>query len=142
MVLTKRHIWVFNIPALFIFTGLLVMNTQVQQKDNLVLETTEQDWHPADIIAGLRKAGWTLESLGRHHGLKSGATLSKALRSSFPLAESRIAEALGVHPKVIWPSRYHKNGERKLQGFHALQCKRKTTRVNGKDDQENSHESA
>lgn len=118
------------------------MNNENHKKTSSTSESPEQDWHPSDVIASLHKAGWTLASLAEHHGLKSGGTLSKALRFSFPIAEKRIADALNVHPMVIWPSRYHKNGERKLQGFHAIQCKRKHAPVNGKDAKENSHENA
>jgi Ner family transcriptional regulator len=116
------------------------MNIKDQKKASAGEETLAQDWHPADIIAALHKAGWTLASLAEHHGLKSGGTLSKALRFSFPIAEQRIADALGVHPKVIWPSRYHGTGERKLQGFHAIQSTRRTGRVNGKNDADSGHE--
>ena len=101
-----------------------------------------QDWHPADIIAALHKKGMTISKLADDLGYTSYTSLSRALRHSAPKAERQIAEALEVHPKTIWPSRYYDNGERKPQGFHAIQCKRKTTRVNGKDIQVNSHESA
>ncbi|MDU7915100.1 MAG: helix-turn-helix domain-containing protein [Klebsiella grimontii] len=43
------------------------------------------DWHPADIIAGLRKKGTSLAAESRRNGLSS-STLANAL---------------------IWPSRYH-----------------------------------
>ena len=118
------------------------MKTDQQKKADLDAEAPAQDWHYADVIAALHKAGWTLASLGEKHGLKSGETFSKALRYSFPLAEARIAGALGVHPMVVWPSRYHKNGERKLQGFHAIQSTKRRAYVNGKDSAANSHEQA
>jgi Ner family transcriptional regulator len=132
--------WDFNIHSLVNFSGLHNMNIEDQKKASTGEETLAQDWHPADIVAALHKAGWTLASLAEHHGLKSGGTLSKALRFSFPIAEKRIADALGVHPKAIWPSRYHDTGERKLQGFHAIQSTRRTGRVNGQDRVDNRHE--
>lgn len=116
------------------------MNAIDQKKASTGEKNLAQDWHPADVVAALHKAGWTLASLAEYHGLKSGGTLSKSLRMSFPVAEQRIADALGVHPKVIWPSRYHNTGERKLQGFHAIQSTRRTGRVNAKNGAENGHE--
>ena len=36
------------------------------------------DWHPADIVAGLRKRGTSLAAESRRHGLSS-STLANAL---------------------------------------------------------------
>lgn len=91
------------------------------------MKTTEQkkasqeDWHPADIKAALHKKGITLRSLAQAHGLKESSSMSAALVRSLPSNEKRIADALGVHPKVIWPSRYHADGSHKPQGFRAVQ---------------------
>ncbi|MCX2945697.1 helix-turn-helix transcriptional regulator [Rahnella perminowiae] len=63
------------------------------------------DWHQADIIAALRKRGTTLAAVSRSVGLSS-STLSNALSRSWPKGEKVIAQALNVHPSVIWPSRY------------------------------------
>ncbi|MFW0766376.1 helix-turn-helix domain-containing protein [Trabulsiella odontotermitis] len=68
-----------------------------------------QDWHPADIIAGLRKKGTSLAALSRSAGLSS-STLANALTRPWPKDEYLIAEALGMHPSTIWPSRYYKDG--------------------------------
>lgn len=65
-----------------------------------------QDWHRADIKAALEKAGWTLRALAIAHGSKHGTTLRQALDHPYPKAERIIAEAIGVEPAVIWPSRY------------------------------------
>lgn len=62
-------------------------------------------WHPADIIAGLRKKGTSLAALSRASGLSS-STLANALMRPWPKGEHLIAEALGVDPSVIWPERY------------------------------------
>jgi len=62
-------------------------------------------WHPADIIAGLRKKGTSLAALSRASGLSS-STLANALTRPWPKGEHLIAEALGVDPSVIWPERY------------------------------------
>lgn len=66
------------------------------------------DWHPADIIAGLRKRGTTLAALSRKSGLAS-TTLSNALSRPWPKGERLIAEALGKRPEEIWSSRYQGN---------------------------------
>lgn len=62
-------------------------------------------WHHADIIAGLRKKGTNLAALSRANGLSS-STLANALTRPWPKGEYLIAEALGVHPSIIWPERY------------------------------------
>ncbi|WJV68960.1 helix-turn-helix transcriptional regulator [Pectobacteriaceae bacterium CE70] len=67
----------------------------------------DKDWHPADIIAGLRKKGTTLAAVSREAGLAS-STLANALTKHWPKGEKLIAEALGVSPAEIWPSRYRK----------------------------------
>lgn len=64
------------------------------------------DWHPADIIAALRKRGTTLAALSRQAGLSS-STLANALSRPWPKGEWLIAEAIDVHPAEIWPSRYY-----------------------------------
>ncbi|MEN4909179.1 helix-turn-helix transcriptional regulator [Rahnella bonaserana] len=63
------------------------------------------DWHQADIIAALRRRGTTLAAVSRSAGLSS-STLSNALSRSWLKGEKVIAQALDVHPSVIWPSRY------------------------------------
>ncbi|EAS1759915.1 transcriptional regulator [Salmonella enterica] len=66
----------------------------------------QQDWHPADIVAALRKRGTSMAALSRDAGLSS-STLGNALYRHWPKGEKLIAEALGVTPEQIWPSRYH-----------------------------------
>lgn len=66
------------------------------------------DWHRADIVAALHKADWTLRRLCKHHGYASPTTLTHALDRPWPKGERLIAEAIGVSPEVIWPSRYRK----------------------------------
>ncbi len=67
------------------------------------------DWHPADTIAALRKAGWSFRKLSQHHGYSPG-TLKNVLRRRWPKAERLIAEAIGIVPEKIWPSRYARKG--------------------------------
>jgi len=68
-----------------------------------------EDWHPADIIAELRKKGWSLRQLSFAHGYKSNV-LKDAMRKPYPKAEGIIAEAIGKAASVIWPSRYGPDG--------------------------------
>lgn len=65
----------------------------------------KQDWHPADIIAAIRKQGTTLAALSRKAGLSS-STLANAITRPWPKGELLIAEALNIHPAEIWPRRY------------------------------------
>ncbi|MDN8600326.1 helix-turn-helix transcriptional regulator [Citrobacter sp. S2-9] len=65
----------------------------------------QKDWHPADIIAALRKKNTSLAAQSRQAGLSS-STLANALNRSWPRGEKIIAGALGVLPETIWPSRY------------------------------------
>lgn len=51
------------------------------------------DWHPADIVAGLRKRGTSLAAESRRHGLSS-STLANALTRPWPKGELIIATAL------------------------------------------------
>ncbi|WP_071604044.1 MULTISPECIES: helix-turn-helix domain-containing protein [Dickeya] len=64
------------------------------------------DWHPADIIAALRKKGTSLSAVSRKAGLSS-STLANALYRPWPKGELLIANELGVKPEEIWPSRYY-----------------------------------
>ncbi|MFZ4540073.1 helix-turn-helix domain-containing protein [Propionivibrio sp.] len=95
--------------------------------------TSPQDWHPADVVAAIRKAGTTLSRIAFEHGLKDPSGLSQALVRSFPKGEKRIADALGIHPMVIWPSRYETDGTRKLTGIRSIQCTAAMRQCNGND---------
>lgn len=63
------------------------------------------DWHRVDIVAALHKRGMSIRELSRRSGLKPD-TLKNALSRTYPRAERIIAEALGIPPEIIWPSRY------------------------------------
>lgn len=67
---------------------------------------TNQDMHPADIIAMLRKRKMSLAALSRQSGLSS-STLANALSRPWPKGEKIIADALERDPATIWPSRYY-----------------------------------
>ncbi len=85
-------------------------------KTNNIISTSKkpapQDWHRADITCGLWKLGTSMQKLSREHGYKSGS-LRLAITMPWPRAERIIAEALGVQPHHIWPSRYHPDGRPK-----------------------------
>jgi len=65
----------------------------------------DQDWHRADIRAELEKRGTSLRKLSREAGLSEN-TLRNALDRKWPKGERIIADAIGVSPRTIWPSRY------------------------------------
>lgn len=74
-------------------------------------KASHQDWHPADVIAALHKRGITLRKLAAQHNV-SGEAVVKALRERNLPSEKRIADAIGIPPQVIWPSRYNLDGSR------------------------------
>lgn len=61
------------------------------------MESNFIDWHPADIIAGLRKKGTSMAAESRRNGLSS-STLANALSRPWPKGEMIIAKALGLTP--------------------------------------------
>ena len=63
------------------------------------------DWHDADIIAELKKAGTNMSALSIANGYTRNG-LRNALYRKYPKAERIIAGAIGVNPEDIWPSRY------------------------------------
>ncbi|ETS31933.1 DNA-binding protein [Photorhabdus temperata] len=72
------------------------------------MQTSKQaDWHRADIRAALEKRGTNLRALSVRAGLAKD-TLRNALTRPWPKGERIIAQAIGVDPSVIWPSRYNR----------------------------------
>lgn len=69
----------------------------------------DSDWHKADIICGLWKLGTSVQKLSRENKYK-GNGLEQAIRRPWPKGERIIAEALGLTPQQVWPSRYHTDG--------------------------------
>ncbi len=74
------------------------------------------DWHRADIIAALHKAGWSLRQLALSHGYSSGTTLKNALDRPWPKGERIIANAIGVPVEEIWAGRHEDRCHRKGRG--------------------------
>jgi Ner family transcriptional regulator len=70
-------------------------------------KTIHVDMHRADIVAALRKKGWSLRELSRQSGLSAG-TLKAALDRPYRKAEGIIAAAIDMTPETIWPERYAK----------------------------------
>lgn len=67
------------------------------------------DWHPADVLAALKKRGKSLAGISIAHGYHPTAA-GKALRRPWPAMERAIAAELGLVPEEIWPSRYPLKG--------------------------------
>lgn len=77
------------------------------------LNTTPQkgrDWTREQIFEALHRAGWSLRRLALHHEVNP-STFQAVIYRPYPRAELRVAEALGVTPQEIWPSRYDADGQ-------------------------------
>jgi Ner family transcriptional regulator len=74
----------------------------------------QTDWHPADVIAALHKAGWSVRQLAFKHGLGE-STLRAALRNSSPRSETIIADALNLKVSAIWPEREQLRAKRRAR---------------------------
>lgn len=78
------------------------------------VKKTAKDWHRADIIAALHKAGWSLRQLSLKHGYSQSSTLKNAVDRPWLKGERIIAEAIGVPPEEIWPERYAQRNHKKF----------------------------
>jgi len=67
------------------------------------------DWHPADVLAALKKRGQSLAGLSVANGYHPTAA-GKALKQPWPALEQLLATALGMSASEIWPSRYDSEG--------------------------------
>ncbi|WP_067589509.1 MULTISPECIES: helix-turn-helix domain-containing protein [Eikenella] len=76
-------------------------------KKNTAQKATPEllDWHRADIIAALKKQGWSIRALAAQANVHP-TTLYSALVKPYPKSERVIADALGMKPEQIWPQRY------------------------------------
>ena len=73
-----------------------------------VFESTKKtavNWHKADILAELKKKGWTLRSLAAE-GNVSYSTLKTVFDKSYPKMERLVANAIGISPEIIWAERF------------------------------------
>lgn len=72
-------------------------------------KTTSSDWLWDEVLAALHSEGLTLHALAKKHQVHVQA-ISCAAHKPSATTEGRIAEALGVLPQQIWPSRYNPDG--------------------------------
>jgi len=70
------------------------------------------DWSPNRVLYELREKGFSLRALATRCGVHV-SVLSQALYGRYPKSQERIARALGLPPRVIWPSRYADTEKRK-----------------------------
>ena len=96
-----------NINILLMFEEYSAIFPHMREK-NKTKKAAPEDWHRADIVAELHKAEWSLRKLSIHHGYNCPTVLATALKRPWPKGEKLIAEAIGVSPEEIWPSRYSK----------------------------------
>ncbi|MEX0753230.1 MAG: helix-turn-helix domain-containing protein [Xanthobacteraceae bacterium] len=68
-------------------------------------------WHPADIVAAVRKRGTSLRALSRRHG-KGDSTLRAALIKPATPSNTIIADFLGVSLHELWPAWFDRAGRR------------------------------
>jgi Ner family transcriptional regulator len=73
------------------------------------MKTPHADWSWDEVLAALHSEGLTLRGLAARHGLEAQAIGCVQFRPS-PLSQTRFADALGVAPQQIWPSRYEADG--------------------------------
>lgn len=78
----------------------------------------QQDWHPEDIKAAIRKTGVSLTALSRANGLSESAVRRTLIRP-WPRVQAIIAQHLGLPASTLWPSRYDARG-RPLSGLRVI----------------------
>lgn len=69
------------------------------------IEASDADWHPETIKAELHKMGLSFRALSLNAGY-SKDSLKAVLRTPCRTYQQIVADALGVAPEEIWPSRY------------------------------------
>lgn len=105
--------------------------------NNSTKKASQKDWHPADIVAALRKRGYTLRDIAREEGLQDSSTLSKAMVQSYPAGERRLAKYAGVPVQDMFPTRYYEDGTKIPRGIVGERIRAKSTRS---DCQRNGNE--
>lgn len=73
----------YKVFCFFLISLYRIRPLRQRQRNNMdkeqdVMKARKQDWHPADVIAALRKKGTSMAELSRNSGLNS-STLSNAL---------------------------------------------------------------
>lgn len=84
---------------------------------NASKKASPKDWHPADILAALRKRGYSLRDIARAEGLSDSTVLSRALTHSYPANELRLAKYAGVPVQEMFPTRYNPDGTKIPRGI-------------------------
>ena len=72
---------------------------------------SQEDMHPADVIAALRKRGTSLRKIAHENGYSH---IQRVLTSPWLAAEQMVAKALDTRPEALWPSRYRDPAARAL----------------------------
>ena len=101
------------------------MNTQTGEQN--------RDWHPADVVAALRKRGSSLRKVAHAHGYTQ---IQNVLVRPWWAVEQLVGQALGMAPEQIWPSRYADGVSREhaqrltknTRALKAIQAPSKTTK--------------
>ncbi|MGR6871211.1 helix-turn-helix domain-containing protein [Pseudomonas sp. HK3] len=70
------------------------------------MSNNKEDMHPADVMAALKKNGFSMTEVARRAGYKYPGTLRQALYRPFPKGQRIIAAAMQMKPEDVWPSRY------------------------------------
>jgi len=73
--------------------------------------TSQEDMHPADVVAALRKRGTSLRKIAQDNGYSH---IQRVLTSPWLAAEQLVAKALDTTPQALWPSRYQNPASRAL----------------------------
>ena len=71
----------------------------------------QEDMHPADVIAALRKRGTSLRKIAIENNYSH---IQRVLTSPWLAAEQLVAKALDTRPEDLWPSRYLNPHDRTL----------------------------
>ncbi|MEO7886139.1 MAG: helix-turn-helix domain-containing protein [Polaromonas sp.] len=71
----------------------------------------QEDMHPADVVAALRKRGTSLRKIAIANGYSH---IQRVLTSPWLAAEQLVAHALDKRPEELWPSRYLNPADRAL----------------------------
>ena len=66
---------------------------------------SQRDWEAIDFVIAFRARGLTWAKLSANAGYKNTG-LRNVVDRRWPKGERVVAEALGVSPDAIWPSRY------------------------------------
>ena len=71
---------------------------------------SQTNWHPADVIAAVRKSGSTMQAIALAAGFHRTAA-SHCLSWPVPHANKAIADHLGKSVSDLWPQWFDEDGE-------------------------------